>query len=109
MKVNLDLCAHAQLVDSAEAKSKVVPKKKNTLGSGSVSSPDPPRSRPIEKLEREKKEGLVNRHTTSCSFAGMLAELSKTLIVTNGGHQQRVLKFLSTNWAMKACGLSKKQ
>jgi len=29
IKVNLDLCAHAQLVDSAETKSKVVPKKKN--------------------------------------------------------------------------------
>jgi len=28
IKVNLDLCAHAQLVDSAETKLKVVPKKK---------------------------------------------------------------------------------
>ena len=43
-----------------------------------VSSPDPPRPRPVGKLEREKrKEGLVNRHTTTCSSAGMLAELIK--------------------------------
>ena len=77
-----------------------------------VSSPDPPRPRPVGKLEREKrKEGLVNRHTTMCISAGMLAELIKTSLskliaylwetVRNGGHV-RVLKFLSTNWAMKA-------
>ena len=48
-------------------------------GPGLVSSPDPPRPRPVGKLEREKrKEGLVNRHTTTCSSAGMLAELIKT-------------------------------
>ena len=78
-----------------------------------VSSPDPPRPRPGGKLEREKrKEGLVNGHTTTCSSAGMLAELIKMSLskliaylwetVRNSGHVQRVLKFLWTNWAMKA-------
>ena len=78
-----------------------------------VSSPDPPRPRPVGKLEREKrKEGLVNGHTTTCSSAGMSAELIKMSLskliaylwktVRNGRHIQRVLKFLSTNWAMKA-------
>ena len=34
---------------------------------------------PVRKLEREKrKEGLVNRPTTSCSSAGMLVEVIKT-------------------------------
>ena len=47
-----------------------------------------------------------------CSSAEMLAELIKTSLskliaylwemVRNSGHVQRVLKFLSTNWAMKA-------
>ena len=65
-----------------------------------VSSPDPPRPRPVGKLEREKrKEGLVNRQTTTCSSAGMLAELIKTSLskliaylwetVRNSGHVQR--------------------
>ena len=41
--------------------------------------PRPSAPCPVGKLEREKrKEGLVNRHTTSCSSAGMLAELIKT-------------------------------
>ena len=77
-----------------------------------VSSPDPPRPRPVGKLEREKrKKGLVNRLTTMWNSAGMLAELIKTSLsklsaylwetVRNSGHV-RVLKFLSTNWAMKA-------
>ena len=44
-----------------------------------VSSPDPPHHAHFGKLEREKwKEGLVNGLTTSCSSAGMLAELIKT-------------------------------
>ena len=62
-----------------------------------VSSPDPLRPRPVGKLEREKrKEGLVNRHTTTRSSAGMLAELIKTSLskliaylwetVSNSGH-----------------------
>ena len=38
----------------------------------------PSAPRPFGKLEREKwKEGLVNGLTTSCSSAGMLAELIK--------------------------------
>ena len=74
--------------------------------------PRPSATTPVGKLEREKrKEGLVNRHTITCSSAGMLVELIKTSLskliaylwetVRNSGHV-RVLKFLSTNWAMKA-------
>ena len=40
--------------------------------------PRPSATTPRRKIGEGKKEGLVNRHTTSCSSAGMLAELIKT-------------------------------
>ena len=54
-----------------------------------VSSPDPPHHAHFGKLDREKwKEGLVNGLTTPCSSAGMLAELTRQMIIIAGGEPE---------------------
>ena len=68
------LCPHSKF--SSEYCTPIHDSLRSESCTGVVSSPDPPRPRPVGKLEREKwKEGLVNGHTTTCSSAGMLAEL----------------------------------